>query len=93
MAQFRATIQGNKGSASRLGSKSGGIHVKANAWHLGIDVDGRHDEKTDCDSFNVTITSGSGHGRGPLLITENRDASGILMGFVVSEKPAEIAGA
>jgi hypothetical protein len=93
MAQFRASVQGQRGGASRLGGKSSGIHAKINGWGLGVDVDGAYDKKTDCDSFTVTITSGSGHGKGALLIKEDRDANGLLMGFTVSEKPAEACGA
>lgn len=93
MAQFIARVQGQRGQASQLGNKKTGIWAKVYGWHLGVDVDARHDPKSDCDSFRVTITSGSGHGRGPLLIREERDTNGVLMGFTVSEKPAEIAGA
>ncbi len=59
MAHFRATIQGNRGSASRLGSKSSGLTVKANGWKSGVTVEAVHDSKTDTDVFNVFATTGS----------------------------------
>lgn len=44
MARFRATIQGMRGEASRLGSKSSGLVVTANGWNAGITVYVRVDE-------------------------------------------------
>ena len=93
MAQFRASMQGQRGEASRLGGKSSGISARVNGWRLGIDVDGRYDEKTDSDVFTVAITQGSSY-RGiatDYVIKETRNEAGQLIGFVVREKPAEIA--
>jgi hypothetical protein len=58
MAQFRAMIQGCRGEASRLGSKSSGITTQTNAWDLGVQVEGFYDDKLG-DCFRVTITGGS----------------------------------
>lgn len=60
MAQFRATIQGNRGMASRLGSKNSGLRVRANGWNVGIAIDVRHEDGKDV--FDVFRTSGSGYG-------------------------------
>jgi hypothetical protein len=38
MAHFRGTIQGQRGSASRLGSVKSGLTVKANGWDFGVEV-------------------------------------------------------
>lgn len=91
MAQFRASVQGQRGDASRLGGKSSGISARVNGWHLGVDVFGSYDEKTDSDIFVVSITGGSGHGTPDYIISERRNEAGQLTGFQVSEKPAEIA--
>lgn len=39
MAQFRGTIQGFRGEASRLGSKDSGLHVTAASWQGAVSVD------------------------------------------------------
>lgn len=59
MAQFMAIIRGQRGEATRLGSKKSGIAASINGWHNGIKVDGKHDEKTGEDVFVVSITGGS----------------------------------
>ena len=65
MAQFRATIQGQRGDASRLGSKSSGITTRTNGWNVGVEVRGYYDEKTGEDVFSVYLSSGSnGYGGG-----------------------------
>ena len=45
MAQFRAEIQGNKSSVSRLGHKTTGIQGHICGWNSGIRVEGHHDEE------------------------------------------------
>jgi len=62
MGHFRATIEGNRGKASRLGTKSSGIAATVNGWDCGITVRAYHNRTTDRDEFDVTLTSGSGHG-------------------------------
>jgi len=62
MAQFMATIQGNRGEASRLGSKDSGISAKINGWDAGISVEAWYDQATEEDYFRVYQTGGSnGH--------------------------------
>ena len=36
MAHFRGTIQGQRGSASRLGSAKSGLHARLGSWQGGI---------------------------------------------------------
>lgn len=59
MARFRGTIQGNRGSASRLGTPSSGMKVYINGWHCGVRVIASVDSDGN-DIFDITITSGSG---------------------------------
>lgn len=63
MAQFRATMQGQRGSASRLGSKKSGLDVNVNGWDNGIRIEASYDEKNHADKFAVYVTSGSNGGQ------------------------------
>ena len=74
MAQFRAIIQGQRGQASRLGSKTSGIYAQVNGWNLGVEVTGYHDKDTGKDIFRVYKTEGSGYnqGRKELIAEFNR---------------------
>ena len=58
MAQYRASIKGSRGMASRLGHKSSGIRAEVNGWNLGILVNGRFDTEKG-DVFDVYLTGGS----------------------------------
>ncbi len=60
MAQFRGTLQGNRGDASRLGTKSSGLRVTANGWNIGavVTLDHRNGE----DVIHVGLNAGSGYG-------------------------------
>lgn len=61
MAQFRATVKGSRGEASRLGHKSTGITARINGWESGITVYARHIGGHDC--FIVCATGGSNGNR------------------------------
>ena len=61
MAQFMATIKGNRGEASRLGTKKSGMVVRVNGWRCGITVFARVNEE-GLDEFTVCHTSGSSLG-------------------------------
>lgn len=63
MAHFRATIQGNRGKASRLGTKKSGIVATVNGWNVGVDVVIKHNEETGKDVITVIPTSGSNHSK------------------------------
>jgi len=90
MARYRSNIQGARGSASRLGHKTSGISACVNGWHLGVDVTASYNAETDCDVFRVYVNGGSNRGTPEYNIREIRNAEGILTGFEISEKPAEI---
>lgn len=64
MARFRATIVGNRGEASRLGTGSSGLRVTANGWHGGVTVIASACEVPECggDVFTARATGGSGYG-------------------------------
>lgn len=66
MAQFMATIQGNRGEASRVGSRDSGIVAHINGWDFGITVAARHVNGKDL--FDVYKTSGSHRRSAPTLI-------------------------
>lgn len=57
MAHFRGTVVGNRGQASRLGTKSG-INVTCRGWDLGVDVSGNNTVHGE-DKFHIDINLGS----------------------------------
>ena len=59
MAQYRATIQGQRGQASRLGGKKSGMSATINGWHSGVEVVARYDKEKNEDVFEVFRTTGS----------------------------------
>lgn len=58
MSRFYASIQGNRGEATRGGSKDSGIYGHIRGWHIGarVDVDAIG---TTRDEVTVQITGGS----------------------------------
>ena len=58
MAQFRAVIRGQRGEASRLGSKNSGIVAHVDGWNAGVTVRGMVDAQGR-DMFTVYATGGS----------------------------------
>ena len=64
MARFMATIQGQRGEASRLGSPNSGIRASINGWDSGVNVDGHANraDGADYDRFIITVTNGSNGG-------------------------------
>jgi len=57
MARFRATMQGQRGSASRLGSAKTGITARVNGWNVGVSV--MAEALDDKDRVWLTATGGS----------------------------------
>ncbi len=58
MAQFRGTVQGQRGEVSRLGSKSSGLTVEGNGWGIGARIELSHNEAGE-DVVQVYRTGGS----------------------------------
>lgn len=56
MAQFYGTLQGQRGEATRLGSKASGLTTTAAGWKGAIKVNIWHDEEHDQDQFEVRLT-------------------------------------
>lgn len=68
MSQFYADIAGNRGPASRMGTKGSGIESHTRGWHVGCKVRCHYDEETDSDIVYVYRTSGSGGNGSSILI-------------------------
>jgi hypothetical protein len=62
MSHFYGTLKGNKGEATRAGSKNSGIITYAASWRGAIVTRVYHDEKTDEDVFTVSQTTWQGSG-------------------------------
>ncbi len=71
MAQFRATIQGNRGEASRLGTKNSGLDADVNGWNVGCRVAMTHESGVDV--IRIYRTSGSNASETSRLIAEYRE--------------------
>jgi len=63
MARFRATIEGSRGMASRLGTESSGMVATINGWNVGVYVNIFVNEDGK-DEIRVYKTGGS-NARGP----------------------------
>jgi len=73
MAHFMGTMQGNRGSTSRLGSKSSGIDAQVSGWNIGVDVRCHYDPETDSDICHIYQTGGSNRRTGEKLIKTIRE--------------------
>ncbi len=87
MAQFRGTIEGARGSASRLGHKGSGLKVTANGWDTGARV--YLDHRDGRDHVTVLRTGGS-HG-GPETVIAEWDEGGPVTGGVINSAAARQA--
>lgn len=67
MSRFYANIQGNRGQATRQGTKNSGIRGHVRGWNVGISVVGQVNENGD-DIFTVFLTSGSNGSKPEKLI-------------------------
>ena len=68
MAQFYANIQGNRGEATRMGTKSSGIEGHIRGWHIGVKVNCYH--KDGKDYVKIWKTGGSSDSFANELIAE-----------------------
>lgn len=59
MSHFYADIQGNRGEATRCGSKDSGIQGHIRGWNVGAFVVCGYDKQTDSDVVIVYATKGS----------------------------------
>lgn len=72
MAQFIGFVKGQRGEASRLGSKASGLDVIAASYQGCIEVRLWHDEETGKDMFQVVQNTWQGVG------VQKEIASGII---------------
>lgn len=77
MAHFRGIIQGNRGPASRLGSKSSGLRVEAASWDGKVVVELR--EVNGVDYAWVSLRPH--HGSGTTLVLYDGPVSGAAPAF------------
>ena len=63
MAHFIGKLQGNRGEATRLGSKNSGIEVDADGWNFGVSAKIFYDKDTDQDVVRIFLTGGSNGGK------------------------------
>ena len=61
MARFYASIQGNRGEATRMGTANSGAYGHIRGWAVGgrVDMDA---DSNDCDVATLTATGGSNGG-------------------------------
>lgn len=59
MAHFYAGIQGNRGRATRLGTRSSGIDGFVNGWDTGVSIRASYDHETGKDEIHLYATHGS----------------------------------
>ena len=62
MAQFYASIQGNRGQATRMGTKQSGMDGHVRGWNVGCRVFMQYNEQTGQDECIIDLTSGSSGG-------------------------------
>ena len=72
MGQFYASIQGNRGQATRQGTKNSGLEGHVRGWSIGARVIMGYDKDKQEDVCSVYLTSGSSYGRSDKLIGQYR---------------------
>lgn len=65
MAQYYADIQGNRGMATRMGTKKSGMNGHIRGWFIGARVFMRFNEDTKEDECTIDLTNGSNGGNSP----------------------------
>lgn len=59
MAHFYGDLQGNRGRATRMGTKDSGIGGHMRGWDIGACVSVTYNKEKDQDEVTVRITGGS----------------------------------
>ena len=62
MSHFYGTLQGNRGCATRCGTKASGITVQAAGWDGAVETNVWYDEKNDRNMVEVTFIRWHGAG-------------------------------
>ena len=76
MAQYRGTLTGQRGQASRLGTKSSGLSAHIASWSGAVDVDLWYDASTDTDMARITLTQHHGAGQYPARVLYDGPVAG-----------------
>ena len=61
MAEFRGTVQGNRGEASGLGHKNSGLVTECNTWQFGVKCKAYYNDYHDKNEIIIYSTGGSGY--------------------------------
>ena len=70
MSHFYGTLNGNRGEASRCGTKGSGMITYAAGWEGAIRVMVRYDEANDIDRYSVALTPWHGSGGETQVLVE-----------------------
>jgi hypothetical protein len=77
MSHFYGTLQGNRGEATRGGSKKSGMTTYCASWEGAVRCEAWHDKETGKDMVNVSKEPWHGAGESKLLyrglIGENKE--------------------
>ena len=93
MAHFIGYVQGNRGEASRLGSKDSGIKAQAQGWEMGGVVRLWHYKPYDRDNLTLDYNTGSnGGGSGASILHVVREKGEIVSAEMNMNAVAEIMG-
>lgn len=76
MAHFYGEIQGNRGEATRMGTKDSGFRGHIRGWHVGGSINCYHNRSKDRDEVSIYATSGSNGGNSTHLATVIETDSG-----------------
>ena len=60
MSHFYANIKGNRGEATRQGTKNSGLYGHVRGWNLGALVSVDYNKETEQDEITISLTGGSG---------------------------------
>jgi len=76
MAHFRGTLQGNRGLASRLGTKTSGLTATVRGWEIGVQLEAIYSPSNKNDEINIYVDGGSNNTDRVLIGTV--DSTGIF---------------
>lgn len=75
MAHFYGTLEGNRGQATRMGTKASGLSTIAASWEGAVSVEIQHHEETGKDTFTISLIPWHGNGINRTIATGNLDGS------------------
>jgi len=93
MARFYASIQGNRGEATRMGTASSGIDGHIRGWSVGARVDLTVNNATDADVVEIELTGGSNRPSGRRLATLYAQIDGELPVLMLADTPEVVEAA